>query len=101
MVRRRRADDLLEGAVLLDDHDQARLTGGDHAAKLGRRLEEADSPEPDGTDAQAVSTTATARVMAGAIRNLPTPAIADPCAVDDLDALTLAPDRAAVVTAST
>jgi hypothetical protein len=52
-------------------------------------------------NAQPVSTTATAGLMAAAIRNLPTPTIGDPCAVDGLDTLTLALDRAAVATAST
>jgi hypothetical protein len=41
-------------------------------------LNNLDSPEPDGADAQPVSTTATARVRAAAIRNLPTPTIGDP-----------------------
>ena len=38
-----------------------------------------DSPEPEGADAQPASTAAATRMLAAAIRNLPTPAIGDPC----------------------
>ena len=60
-----------------------------------------DSPEPEGADAQPASTAATTRMLAAAIRNLPTPAIGDPCGLTMVDALTLALDPAAVATAST